>query len=96
MLINVLDYPLKDLLMKIMGRSDMNGDIMGGSDDVVSHIGCSNQMGGLRVSLIHNPSHLEAVNSVSQGKTRAKMDDKKDHHQKVINVQLHGDSAFNG
>ena len=44
MLINLLDYPLNDLIMKIMGRSDMNADIKGGSDDVVSHIGCSNDI----------------------------------------------------
>jgi len=65
MLVNLLEYPLKDLLLKIMGRSDMNSSILGGSDDVISHLGCSNDLNGLKVSLMHNPSHLEAINSVS-------------------------------
>jgi len=50
-------------------------------DDVVSHIavskkktyvgtGCKEQP--ITVTMLHNPSHLEAINPVSMGKTRAK------------------------
>ena len=43
--------------------------------------------------MLHNPSHLEAQNAVSMGKTRAKQDDYKSF-DKAINVQVHGDAAF--
>lgn len=47
------------------------------------------------VSLLNNPSHLEAVNAVSMGKVRAKQDDYASF-DKVLNVQLHGDAAHAG
>lgn len=54
--------------------------------------------------MLHNPSHLEAVNPVSMGKTRAKLLSLRDGPYasdgsgpaKVVNVQLHGDAAFAG
>ncbi len=45
------------------------------------------------MSLLHNPSHLEAINPVSLGKARAKQDDV-NSSKSVLNVQVHGDSAF--
>lgn len=45
--------------------------------------------------MLHNPSHLEAVNPVSMGKTKAKQDAQKDLNN-IFNVQLHGDAAFSG
>ena len=47
------------------------------------------------MTLLHNPSHLEAVNPVSLGKTKAKQDDLASQ-EKVLNVQLHGDAAHAG
>jgi 2-oxoglutarate dehydrogenase E1 component len=51
----------------------------------------------VHLSLVPNPSHLEAVNPVVEGKTRAKQyilkDEKRD---KVVSVLLHGDAAFAG
>jgi probable 2-oxoglutarate dehydrogenase E1 component DHKTD1 len=57
----------------------------------------------LKVSLLPNPSHLEAVNPVALGKTRAKQyalmktarEDCK-LGDKVMCVQLHGDASFTG
>lgn len=56
--------------------------------------------------MVHNPSHLEAVNPVSMGKARSKQqtakegafgDDPKNRFgSTVLNVQLHGDAAFAG
>ena len=44
-----------------------------------------------------NPSHLEAVNPVVNGKTRAKQDQKKDtERRRVMSILLHGDAAFAG
>lgn len=55
--------------------------------------------------MLYNPSHLEAVNAVALGKTRAKQmltqdgaycsEDRK-WSDKVLNVQIHGDAAFIG
>ncbi len=50
------------------------------------------------MSLVPNPSHLEAVNPVVLGKSRAQQairDDLKQHEQ-VLPVLLHGDAAFAG
>lgn len=54
------------------------------------------ETGSVRVSLLHNPSHLEAVNPVSMGKTRAKQMTVKNggyseggrRTDKILNVQV--------
>uniref|UniRef100_A0A182V1H7 Transketolase-like pyrimidine-binding domain-containing protein n=1 Tax=Anopheles merus TaxID=30066 RepID=A0A182V1H7_ANOME len=57
------------------------------------------------LNMLHNPSHLEAVNPVSMGKARAKQlaladgpygASGPDQRSKVLNVQVHGDAAFPG
>uniref|UniRef100_A0A1L8E1X1 Putative 2-oxoglutarate dehydrogenase e1 subunit n=1 Tax=Nyssomyia neivai TaxID=330878 RepID=A0A1L8E1X1_9DIPT len=60
----------------------------------------------INFSMLHNPSHLEAVNPVSMGKTRSKQQSLRDgafsecesleFATKVLNLQLHGDAAFPG
>ncbi|CAO3589764.1 unnamed protein product [Absidia cylindrospora] len=61
----------------------------------------------LHVSLLNNPSHLEAINPVAMGKARAKQtellslmettgDDACSLGDRVMCVQLHGDAAFAG
>lgn len=60
----------------------------------------------LHVTMLYNPSHLEAVNPVSMGKTRAKQLTLEDGDydpkgtrkwsDKVINIQVHGDGALPG
>ncbi|XP_063705809.1 probable 2-oxoglutarate dehydrogenase E1 component DHKTD1 homolog, mitochondrial [Culicoides brevitarsis] len=60
----------------------------------------------IHVAMPHNPSHLEAVNPVSMGKTRSKQqtardgafsdDLEKNFGHDVLNVQIHGDGAFPG
>lgn len=45
--------------------------------------------------MLHNPSHLEAVNPVAMGKTKAKQDDE-DNINKAACVLIHGDAAFAG
>lgn len=49
------------------------------------------------MSLVANPSHLEAVNPVVEGKTRAKQHYSGDHtRDRSMAVLLHGDAAFSG
>jgi len=51
----------------------------------------------VHMNLAANPSHLEAVNAVVAGKTRAKQFLIGDHHKRqVMAVLLHGDAAFSG
>ena len=72
-----------------------------GSGDVKYHLGASadREFDGkmVHLSLTANPSHLEAVNAVALGKTRAKQyqraDDQRDE---VLCLLMHGDAAFAG
>ena len=69
--------------------------------DVKYHLGASSNRefdGNLvHVSLTDNPSHLEAVNPVVLGQTRAKQFFHKDgQRKKVVPVLIHGDAAFAG
>ena len=51
----------------------------------------------IHLSLTANPSHLEAVNPVVAGKTRAKQNLRGDEkREQVMGVLLHGDAAFAG
>lgn len=101
----ILDYPVANLLSKINGKRDMPKEIEG-IDDVVSHVAVSNQKtfclsGSLKdykpinISMLHNPSHLEAIYPVAMGKTLAKGLDNK-NLDSVINITIHGDSAVSG
>lgn len=49
----------------------------------------------IHVSLLENPSHLEVVNPVVIGKTKAKQD-MYSTPSKVFAVNVHGDAAFTG
>lgn len=103
-ILTMLDLPARYMFMKIRGRS-LIPEGMDATDDVISHIAVSTtkKFDGehpLRVSMVHNPSHLEAVNPVSQGKTRARQNmrniDKAAAEKEVLNFQIHGDAAFAG
>ncbi|HSD30080.1 MAG TPA: thiamine pyrophosphate-dependent enzyme, partial [Vicinamibacteria bacterium] len=73
-----------------------------GSGDVKYHKGYSSDRmtragGRIHLSLTANPSHLEAVDPVVLGRTRAKQTRTGDaRRQWVIPVLLHGDAAFAG
>ena len=72
-----------------------------GAGDVKYHLGASSNRefdgNSVHVSLTDNPSHLEAVNPVVLGQTRAKQFFHKDKERnKVIPILIHGDAAFAG
>jgi 2-oxoglutarate dehydrogenase E1 component len=76
-------------------------DSLTGSGDVKYHNGFMADIRvneqNLRVLLVNNPSHLESVNPVVEGVTRARqfiLDD--GNKKRVIPILLHGDSAFAG
>jgi 2-oxoglutarate dehydrogenase E1 component len=73
-----------------------------GEGDVKYHKGFSTEIkmiGGrpIHLTLASNPSHLEAVNPVVEGKCRARQDDYGETGPgRVLPVLLHGDAAFAG
>lgn len=51
----------------------------------------------VRIALVANPSHLEAVDTVVQGKTRAEQFYRGDiEGRKVMSILIHGDAAYSG
>lgn len=74
-----------------------------GDGDVKYHLGYENEVSTstgkkVRLSLAPNPSHLEAVNPVVEGKARARQRHRDDtvKREKVVPVLIHGDGAFIG
>jgi 2-oxoglutarate dehydrogenase E1 component len=73
-----------------------------GSGDVKYHLGATGEYlsrGGSKVNihLVSNPSHLEAVDPVTIGRTRAKQDRVGEGgREKYLPLLVHGDAAFAG
>ncbi len=91
-------------LMPSEGSAAIN---YGWTGDVKYHFGATKRVsnGGefaTNITLAHNPSHLEFVNPVVAGKTRAAQDDRsgkgypKTDFNKALSVIIHGDAAFIG
>jgi 2-oxoglutarate dehydrogenase E1 component len=98
-LANVVRKPIEAILNEFMGDSDDNWP----AGDVKYHLGANYVRptpSGKKVSLslVANPSHLEAADPVVLGKTRAiqHFEDDETNHQTAMGVLLHGDAAFAG
>jgi 2-oxoglutarate dehydrogenase E1 component len=99
-LANVMGKPYRVIFSEFAGGSANPQDV-GGSGDVKYHLGTSSDrtFDGINVhlSLVPNPSHLEAVNPVVLGKARAVQTTRDDvDGSEVLPVLLHGDAAFAG
>ena len=99
-LANVMAKPYRAIFSEFAGGS-ANPEDVGGSGDVKYHLGTSSdrEFDGVNVhlSLLPNPSHLEAVNPVVLGKARASQVARGDGEgTTVLPVLLHGDAAFAG
>ena len=99
-LANVMGKPYRAIFHEFAGGAT-NPEDVGGSGDVKYHLGTSSdrEFDGNKVhlSLVPNPSHLEAVDPVVLGKCRAVMTIRGDRHGKtVLPILLHGDAAFAG
>jgi len=98
-LANILQKSYKRIFNEFAGEiSSLGKDAAG---DVKYHLGASSDRefdgNSVHVSLTDNPSHLEAVNPVVLGQTRAKQFFHKDKERnKVIPILIHGDAAFAG
>jgi 2-oxoglutarate dehydrogenase E1 component len=100
-----------NVLANIMGKSpskifrefdDVDPQLKMGRGDVKYHLGYSSDrttVSGQKVhlTLCFNPSHLEFVNPVAQGRLRAKQDRNGDlDRRKSCVIMIHGDAAFAG
>ena len=98
-LANVLQKSYKKIFNEFAG--EINSSKEDSPGDVKYHLGASSNRefdgNSVHVSLTDNPSHLEAVNPVVLGQTRAKQYFHQDkERKKVIPILIHGDAAFAG
>ena len=106
-LANIVGKPYSQIFSEFEGN--LNPSQAHGSGDVKYHLGANGnyiQMFGdndIAVSLVANPSHLEAVDPVLEGLVRAKQDliDGTDENGSprnfsVVPMMMHGDAAFAG
>ena len=98
-LANLLQKSYKKIFNEFTGEfSETHDDSTG---DVKYHLGASSDRTfddiPVHISLTDNPSHLEAVDPVVLGQTRAKQFYHNDaERNKVIPILIHGDAAFAG
>ncbi|XP_016518638.1 2-oxoadipate dehydrogenase complex component E1 [Poecilia formosa] len=110
LLTGLLKFPPELMFRKMRGLSEFP-DSSPAIGDVLSHLTSSVEldMGAgrpLHVTMLPNPSHLEAINPVAQGKTRARQQLRKEGDyspeegaypgDQVICLQVHGDGSFTG
>jgi len=100
-----------NVLANIMGKSpnsifrefdDPDPELHIGGGDVKYHMGYSSDWAtasgrNVHLSLCFNPSHLECVNPVAQGRLRAKQDRMHDKQRiRGLLILIHGDASFAG
>src|ERR671930_426695 len=105
-LAHVIGRPYETILREFEGERTIEAvaaDPEGGTGDVKYHLGAegtrSTPGGDITVTLAANPSHLEAVDPVVEGRTRAEQTDRSTregrHDPRVaLPVLIHGDAAF--
>ena len=107
-LAHTIGMPYEYILREFEGERTIDAvtaDPEGGTGDVKYHLAAhgtrTTSNGKVGVRLVANPSHLEAVNPVVEGRTRAEQTDRSTpngaHDPSVaLAVLLHGDAAFAG
>ena len=105
-LAHVLGRPYDTILREFEGERTLEAvvaDSEGGTGDVKYHLGAEGTRrtpaGEITVTLASNPSHLEAVDPVVEGRTRAEQTDRSTRTGYVdssvaMALQIHGDAAF--
>lgn len=99
-LANVMKKPIEVIFNEFQSTLPKDSE---GSGDVKYHLGMANDVvypatnRTLHISLLANPSHLEAVNPLVQGKVRAIQETVGDKDgRKTLPILIHGDAAFAG
>src|SRR5581483_4368683 len=99
-LANILQKPYKEIFSEFEENYLPNS--AAGDGDVKYHLGFSSDRqtskgGRVHLSLTPNPSHLEAVNPVVEGRVRAKQNQFKDENRSAgVPLLIHGDAAVAG
>ena len=98
-LANIFNKTYKEIFSEFEGKLYEDEFIAG---DVKYHLGFTslqkcNNGNDVKISLSPNPSHLEAVDPVVQGISRAKLDSQYNgDSKKILPILIHGDAAFAG
>lgn len=104
-LANVVRKDMSQIFSQFNSELEMTDEDLatGQSGDVKYHLGISHERHNyktkkpINVSVVANPSHLEAVDPIVEGKVRAEQFYRNDTEgDKVMSVLLHGDAAFSG
>ncbi|MFL5942136.1 MAG: 2-oxoglutarate dehydrogenase E1 component [Gaiellaceae bacterium] len=107
-LAHVVGRPYETILREFEGERTIDAVVSseeGGSGDVKYHLGAqgsrSTEAGDITITLVSNPSHLEAVDPVVEGRARAEQTDRSSrqgyHDPSVaLPVLIHGDASFAG
>jgi 2-oxoglutarate dehydrogenase E1 component len=99
-LANLLGKTYEQIFNEFEGN--MNPEQSFGDGDVKYHLGFSSQIEGPQGKILHlklapNPSHLESVNPVVEGFSRAKADLLyRSDYDKIMPIVIHGDAAVAG
>lgn len=99
-LANIMKKSYKEIFSEFEGKTFDVDSPFGG--DVKYHLGYSNDISTnsgkkIHLSLCPNPSHLEAVDPVVEGLTRAKIDFKYNRdYSKIAPILIHGDASIAG
>jgi len=101
--LNVIAHVAKRPAEEIFaGFEDVDPRSVLGSGDVKYHMGATGEYvtrsgGKVHIHLVSNPSHLEAVDPVTVGRTRAKQDRTGEGgRENYLPLLVHGDAAFAG
>ncbi len=98
-LVNILRKPLKDVFAEFEGVEYEDENLLG---DVKYHLGYTirrktSKGKEIKFTLAPNPSHLEAVDPIVEGITRAKLDKyKANDTDKIVPILIHGDASIAG
>jgi 2-oxoglutarate dehydrogenase E1 component len=107
-LVHTVGRPYESILREFEGERALNAlvtDPEGGSGDVKYHLPASSRRvtrsGEIEIAIAPNPSHLEAVDPVIEGRARAEQTDRSRpialHDPSVaLPVLIHGDASFAG
>ena len=95
-LVNTLGKKVREIFAAF---DDKHPDRFLGGGDVKYHLGYSSDVttqsgNNVHLTMCFNPSHLEFVNPVVEGRVRAKQD--RIHRTSVMPLLIHGDAAFMG
>jgi 2-oxoglutarate dehydrogenase E1 component len=107
-LAHVVGRPYETILREFEGERTIEAVVSseeGGSGDVKYHLGAqgirSTQSGDITITLVSNPSHLEAVDPVVEGRARAEQTDRSSRQgyadpAVALPILIHGDASFAG